>query len=168
MTVTGLKRRVAMALVNHLFPGIRCFGIKRSLLRWAGHSIGSGTRVVAPLFCTGALTVGQNCWIGRNLTVHGNGRVSIGDDCELGPDVTFLTGGHAIGNPAHRAGPGKSYHIRIENGCWLCARTTLAGNVTVGSGSVLAACGCAVRDIPPNTLAGGVPARPLRKLYEME
>jgi len=166
MTVTGMKRRIAMALVNSLFSGLRCFGIKRGLLRWAGHTIGAGTRIVGPLRCTGTLIVGKNSWIGRDLTVHGNGTVLIGDDCELGPDVTFLTGGHAMGSRTHRAGPGCSCTIRVEAGCWLSARTTLAGDITVGPGSVLAACGCAVRDIPPNTLAGGVPARPIRYLHE--
>lgn len=41
-------------------------------------------------FCTGTLCIGANCWIGRNLTVHGNGSVIIGDNCDIAPDVTFL------------------------------------------------------------------------------
>ncbi len=160
----GVKRRMALFLVNGVLAGPRFFDSKRAVLRWAGITLGEGTRVVGPLFCSGSLAVGHHCWLGRNLTIHGNGAVAIGDNCDLGPDVAFLTGGHALGGPERRAGAGEDYRIRVENGCWIGARATLVGNVTMEAGSVLAACGCAVSDIPANTLAGGVPARVIRRL----
>lgn len=162
----NIKRRCALFFCNHLLAGTRFFGLKRLLLRAAGYQIGEGTKVVGPVFCTGRLTIGENCWIGRELKIYGNGEVMIGNHCDLGPEVTFLTGGHAIGDCLRRAGTGESYCIRVEDGCWLGAKTTLLGTITVGKGSVLAACGCAVGDIPPNTLAGGVPARKIRGLHE--
>lgn len=166
MTVRGLKKRAALLLINHVLAGTKWFSAKRQLLRLAGWEIGVGTKVVGPVFCTGTLIVGENCWLGRNLTIHGNGAVRIGDRCDLGPDVTFLTGGHGMGSGQRRAGAGETYTIRLEDGCWVGARATLMGNISMGRGSVLAACGCAVGDIPPDTLAGGVPAREIRKLYE--
>ena len=161
-----IKRHIALFFCNRFCVGTRFFALKRSLLRFVGYQIGDGTKVVGPVFCTGKLTIGENCWIGRELKIYGNGEISIGNNCDLGPEVTFLTGGHAIGDAERRAGPGESYCIRVEDGCWLGAKTTLLGNITVGKGSVLAACGCAVRDIPPNTLAGGVPAKEIRRLHE--
>lgn len=161
-----IKRHIALFFCNRLCAGTRFFGLKRCLLRLAGYQIGSGTKVVGPVFCTGKLTVGENCWIGRDMKIYGNGEVILGNNCDLGPEVTFLTGGHGIGGEQRRAGPGESYCIRVEDGCWLGAKTTLLGDITLGQGSVLAACGCAVRDIPPNTLAGGVPAKVIRRLHE--
>ncbi len=161
-----IKRHIALFFCNRFCAGTRFFALKRSLLRFAGYQIGDGTKVVGPVFCTGKLTIGENCWISRELKIYGNGEVIIGNHCDLGPEVTFLTGGHAIGNAERRAGSGESYHIRVEDGCWLGAKTTLLGNITLGKGSVLAACGCAVRDIPPNTLAGGVPAKEIQRLHE--
>ena len=162
----NIKRRGALFICNHFCAGTRFFALKRILLRIAGYQIGQGTKVVGPVFCTGKLTVGEHCWVGRDLKIYGNGEVIIGNSCDLGPEVTFLTGGHAIGDAGRRAGRGESYCIRVEDGCWLGAKTTLLGSITMGMGSVLAACGCAVRDIPPNTLAAGVPAKEIRRLHE--
>lgn len=164
MKLRSIKRRLAMLCVNHIFAGTRAFGIKRKLLRSAGFEVGDGTNVVGPILCTGTLSVGSNSWIGRNFTVHGNGTVVIGDNCDVAPDVTFLTGGHAIGSKERRAGVGESYDIRIGDGCWLGARATLGRSICVGEGAVVAACACVTSDVPENTLVGGVPARTIREL----
>ncbi len=166
MTALGGKRRIVYFLVNHVFAGVGCFAVKRRLLNAIGHSLGEGTRLVGPIICTGTLVTGKNCWLGRNLTIHGNGQVLLGDNCDLAPEVAFLTGGHEIGIAARRAGLGKTCTIRVEDGCWIGARATVLGTVTLGRGSVIAACACVTKDIPPNTLSGGVPARILKKLYE--
>lgn len=164
MSLRGIKKRVAMFGVNHLFTGTRCFGAKRKLLRMAGHEIGEGTKVVGPIFCTGKMIIGEDCWIGRNLSVEGNGVVRIGDRCDIAPNVAFLTGGHEIGDSNRRAGKGESYSIEVGNGTWIGARATLLGNAHVGDGCVLAACSCVASDIPGNVLAGGVPAKIIREL----
>ncbi len=165
MTILGMKRRAAWFLVNRIFAGTGWFETKRHLLNFAGYAIGTGTKIVGPVVCTGMLNVGENCWIGRDLRIHGNGTVEIGDRCDLGPEVVFLTGGHQIGSARHRAGQGESYHIMVEPGCWICGRVTVTGSVTLGRGSVIAACGCVVTDVPENTLAGGVPAK-VRKVLD--
>lgn len=164
MKFRSLKRVFAYFCVNHLLAGTRFFTAKRSLLRWAGHEIGDGTKIVGPVFCTGSLKIGRDCWIGRELTVHGNGSVEIGDRCDLAPGVVFLTGGHRIGSHERRAGEGESYSIRVGDGCWIGAGATLMKDITIGAGSVIAACACAGRDIPPDSLAGGVPAKVIREL----
>lgn len=164
MKLKSIKRRFYLFLVNHVFRGTRYFEIKRKLLNSVGYTVGKGTKVVAPITCTGRLSVGKNCWIGTNLTVHGNGTVRIGDNCDLAPDVTFLTGGHRIGAPERRAGAGELYEIYVSNGVWLGARSTILGNTSIGDGSVVAACACVTRDVPANTLVGGVPAKIIKEL----
>lgn len=168
MMFRTVKRIIVLFLVNHIFSGTRSFEKKRRLLNTIGYRIGEGTKIVGPIFCTGKLTVGTNCWIGRNLTIHGNGTVIIGKDCDIAPEVTFLTGGHKIGSPERRAGVGEIYTIRVEDGCWIGARATLLHDICLGKGSVIAACACVVKDVLPNTLAGGVPAKEIKKLHETE
>lgn len=162
MTLTGLKRAWVYYRVNRFYAGTRCFEKKRRLLNSIGHSLGQGTKIVGPLFCTGRLVAGENCWIGRGLTVHGNGTVTMGDCCDIGPDVTFLTGSHELGDANRRAGKGKTFDVTLGSGVWVGARSTVMANV--GSGSVIAACGCVTGPVEENTLAGGVPAKPIRKL----
>lgn len=152
-----------MWLLNRL-SGTKFFGIKRKLLISAGHEVGENTKIVGPIFCTGTLHIGTDCWIGRCLSVEGNGHVHIGDCCDIAPQVTFFTGGHKIGNADRRAGSGETYTIRIGNGTWIGGRASLVREVSVGSGCVVAACACVCADVPDNTLAGGVPAKRIRDL----
>lgn len=164
MTKNTLKRITAYWLINHVFAGTWCFAQKRWLLNALGHRIGAGTKIVGPLFCTGNLVTGKECWIGHNFTIHGNGTVILGDRCDIGPEVMFLTGSHEIGTPQRRAGTGQTHTIRIEEGCWIGARSTFLNEITVGRGSVIAACACVAKNVSPDALAGGVPAREIRML----
>ncbi len=166
MNLGTIKRAFVSFCVNRLFAGTRCFKIKRSLLRSVGHDIGEGTKIVAPFFCTAKLKVGENCWIGRNFCVNGNGYVEIGDNCDIAPDVMFLTGGHEVGACHRRAGKGESYSISVGDGTWLGARATVLGNTKIGKGCVVAACACVINDISDNTLCGGVPAKTIRELSD--
>ena len=162
----GLKKKVFIFLVNRVFVGTdkRFFSTKRFLLRSIGYKIGNGTSIVGPIFCTGSLTIGSNCWIGKNFTVDGNGSVVIGNNCDVAPDVLVITGGHKIGPESRRAGEGQSYNILIGNGCWICSRVAIVNSITIGEGAVVAACACVVNDVKPNTIVGGVPARTIKSL----
>ena len=164
MKFKSLKKRIVFRMVNHVLNGTRFFAAKRKLLCSIGYEIGENTKIVGPIFCTGTLRIGANCWIGRNLTVHGNGSVIIGDNCDIAPDVTFFTGGHIVGTTERRAGVGESYKIAVGNGTWIGGRSTILGNTTIGDGCVVAACACVVGDVEKNVLTGGVPAKKIRDL----
>lgn len=164
LKLATVKRIVVVYLVNHIYVGTRCFETKRRLLNSIGYEIGEGTRVVGPVFCTGHVKIGKNCWIGRGFTVHGNGAVTVGDNCDIAPEVVFLTGGHEIGNSSRRAGSGEIYDIEVGSGTWIGARTTIGRSVTVGSGCVIAACACLMKNVENNKFVGGVPAREIRTL----
>lgn len=164
MSIPGAKT-IAFLIVNHLFAGPRCFGIKRSVMRMAGFEIGDGTKIVGPVYCDVAnLKIGQNCWIGKNLLVNGNGTVTIGDNCDIAPEVAFQTGGHEIGTKERRAGTGICFDISVGNGCWIGARSTILGGVNVGDSCVVAACACVNKSVDRDRLVGGVPARVIRNL----
>lgn len=168
MKLRTVKKIWVTFLVNHVYVGTHAFGRKRKLLRSIGWQIGEGTRIVGPITNTGTVKIGKDCWIGRGFTVEGNGHVIIGDNCDIAPQVTFLTGGHAIGDESRRAGPGEKYTVTVGSGTWIGARSTLGRNITVGESAVIAACACVMKDIPDNVLAGGVPAKVIRKLEHVE
>lgn len=166
MKLSTVKRVFCTYLVNHFYVGTRCFEQKRKLLNFIGYEIGAGTKVVGPIYNTGKLKIGKNCWIGKNLTVNGNGTVIIGDNCDIAPEVTFLTGGHKVGDFSRRAGEGEIYTIKVGSGTWLGARSTIGGNTNIGKGCVVAACACVMRDLDDNRLVGGVPAKEIRVLND--
>lgn len=162
----GTYKRICAFLINHVFVSMKPFSsnIKCSILRSVGHKIGKGTTIVSPVYIIGNVEIGDACWINRGFTVQGNGFVRIGDNCDIAPDVSFLTGGHKIGSAERRAGIGEVYTIYVGNGCWIGSRATILGDTTIGDSSVIASCACVVCDIPSNVLVGGVPAKIIRGL----
>ena len=159
-------RNLCTSLINHCFVGHHNWAIKRTLLRWSGAEIGSNVRVVGPIYYTAKLHIGDDTFIGKTFSVHGCGHVTIGSQCDIAPEVTILTGSHEIGSPTQRAGKGKSYQIVIENGCWIGARTTIIGNTTIGTGSVVGCCSLVRESVAPNSMVAGVPAQIKRTLEE--
>lgn len=162
----GTLRILNLFLINNIFVGIRPFSckMKRILLRGIGCPVGDGTTVVGPIECTGIISIGKNCWIGKNCKINGNGTVFIGDNCDLGPEVTFQTGGHEIGASKRRAGSGKIFNQTVGNGVWIGGRSTICNDTKIGNGSVIAGCSCVIKDVPENSLVGGVPAKVIRRL----
>lgn len=164
MKIKTIKRMTVFFLLNRVFAGTKFFETKRKLLNSVGSEIGKGTKIVAPVYCSGKIKTGENCWIGRDFSVEGNGSVELGENCDIGPKVTFLTGGHEIGNSFHRAGKGEIYHIRVGSGTWICAGATIGKNIEIGKGCVIAAGAVVMNNIGENILAGGVPAKCIREL----
>lgn len=160
----SIKRRWVLFLVNKMYAGTKHFNRKRKLLISIGYEIGEGTKIVGPIENHAKLKIGKNCWIGKNLIVNGNGWLEIGDNCDIAPEVTFLTGGHKIGGQERRAGEGESYKIKIGNGVWIGGRSTILNNTEIGDSCMIAACSCVNKSVEQNSLIGGVPAKLIRKL----
>lgn len=163
----GTYKRFTLYRVNVLLAGTKAknFKKKRRLLNQLDNfDIGEGTKIVGPIEVLGHLKVGKDTWIGKNLRVNGNGTVTIGDNCDLGPEVTFQTGGHEIGDATRRAGAGTVMHQTVGNGTWIGGRSTILNNVTIGDSCVVTGCACVTKDVAPNTLVGGVPAKLIREL----
>ncbi len=160
--MNGLKRYFYTFLINHVYVGAKHFEKKRKLMNGLGHSVDEGTKIVGPVDCTGTLKIGKNCWIGKRLSVHGNGIVTIGDCCDIAPEVTFVTGTHHIGDAKRRAGEGMIKDITVGNGTWIGARATVFNDI--GDSCVIGACSFVNHPIENNSLAFGVPAKKSKDL----
>lgn len=162
----GAKRKLYLFLVNKVFVGATHFERKRKLLNSIGFEIGKNTKIVGPVECYGVLKIGENCWIGKNLRVNGNGTVIIGNNCDIAPEVTFQTGGHLIGTPERRAGKGQIYNQSVGDGTWIGGRVTILNETNMGKACVIAGCACVTQDVGDYTLVGGVPAKIIRSLKD--
>lgn len=125
-------------------------------------SVGERTRILRGTEILGPVTIGSRVFINRDAYIRSN--VTIGDGVSIGPFVRLITDSHDIGEPGHRAGPGKTESIRIGNGVWIGACVTVLGGVAIGAGAVIAAGAVVTTDIPENSLYGGVPARLFKDL----
>lgn len=130
-----------------------------------------GTRVddtfllIPPFYTTGGadIRVGRNVFINQNCTFYDLGGIDIADDAMIGPNVSLITSGHPI-EPSQRREAVLAKPIRLERNVWIAAGATILGGVTVGENSVVAAASVVTRDVPPNTLVAGNPARVIRSI----
>lgn len=157
----GLIRHLVNLLLWAL-PPTRLLSFRRFCWRLAGVEMGKGSCICGGgwIYGPGRLRVGDGTWLSPCVRIftHREVRIDIGDRCDIGHGVDFITGSHAIGGHERRAGAGVARSIVIGEGCWIGAGARILGGVSVGSGAVIAAGAVVTRGIPPNVLAAGVPA----------
>lgn len=140
------------------------------LLRMIGFSIGRGTVMWdLPIFggkgnYQSLLKVGEFCRFNVGCIIDLNAPVTIGDQVGFGQQVLILTTTHEIGGPKRRSSHPVPKPVTIEEGCWMGARSTILPGVTIGAGSIVAAGAVVTKNVPPNSLVAGVPARVVRQL----
>ncbi|OBU18888.1 acetyltransferase [Photobacterium aquimaris] len=162
---------------------LHCYG-KRTLLDnglpfFSGPlvmSIGNDCRISGKTTFSGrtdstnpTLTIGDNVDIGWQTTI------AVGDKIIIGNNVRIASQGFLCGYPGHPIDP----HLRaqgladlpqqigsiiLEDDVWVCTRVTIIGNVTIGSGSIIATGSMVTKSFPPNTLIAGNPAKAIKKL----
>lgn len=133
---------------------------------WAKRIIancGSNVNVERNASFSPALSIGDNSGIGINCEVYGP--VVIGKDVMMGPEVVIYTGGHChnrVDVPMREQGDSEVCPVIIGNDVWIGRRAMIMPGVTIGDGCVIAAGAVVTKDIPPYSIAGGVPARVVR------
>lgn len=125
--------------------------------------------LIPPFYTAGGneINVGNNVFINQNCTFYDLGGLSIADDVMIGPNVSIITTGHPI-DPSQRRAITIGNPIVIEKNVWIAAGVTIIGGVTIGENSVVAAGSVVTKDVPPNTLVGGNPARIIRSIDKEE
>ncbi|KRR26528.1 transferase [Bradyrhizobium lablabi] len=130
-----------------------------------GKKVDESFLLIPPFYTAGGdeIRVGRNVFVNQNCTFYDLGGLDIGDDVLIGPNVSIITTGHPL-EPSLRRGVTIGKPIVIERNVWIAAGATIIGGVTVGENSVVAAGSVVTRDVPPNTLVGGNPARAIRSI----
>lgn len=147
---------------DHVGPGVRT--MQRPLIDNAGY-IGIGARVImnsrfAPIQLSagpgGRIEIGDDDEINFGVAISAAREVTLGRRVRFGPYVTISD---TDGKEGLGAGPEP---IRIGDDVWLASRVRVRKGAVIGSGSVISAGSDVIGEIPPNVVAGGAPARPLR------
>ncbi|WP_275425749.1 acyltransferase [Nocardioides solisilvae] len=111
-------------------------------------------------------------WIGDNVTIEQGAHivasceVHLDDEVAIAPRVTIVDATHPVGtaadgNRARQLAPGTSY-VRLEKRVFIGANVVILPNVTIGRNSIVGANSVVARDIPPNSIAVGAPARVIK------
>jgi len=163
--VAGVERAMAITpVLNRLGYG-DADEIRAVFGDLIGSTVDESFSLIPPFYTIGGenIRVGRNVFINQNCTIYDLGGVDIADDVMIGPNVNIITSGHPL-NPSQRREGVTAKPIVIERNDWIAAGVTIIGGVTVGENSVVAAGAVVTRDVPPNSLVGGNPARVIRSI----
>ena len=106
------------------------------------------------------IRIGNRNYFNRNVMLDACGRIEIGDDNMIGPDVYMTDSNHRFGGdrtPSHE--PMDVGHIKIGHRCWIGAKAVILKDVELGDGCVVAAGAVVTRSFPAGSVVAGVPAR---------
>jgi acetyltransferase-like isoleucine patch superfamily enzyme len=116
-------------------------------------SIANGERIAIGRDCH----IGERCYLWAGDSV---GRIEIGDRVSLAPEVFVTASDYGlVRGLAFREQPKVQRDVVIGDGAWLGVRVVVTAGVTIGAGAIVGAGAVVTRDVPPDAIAGGVPAR---------
>lgn len=152
-------------LVAELNSGWHTDDEVRQLLRdITTHPVDDTVRVFAPLYINygPGVTLGRDCFLNFGCTLLALGGITLADGVFIGPHCVLATEYHPE-DPATRHSL-LTRPIVIGRNAWLGANVTVLAGVTIGENAIVAAGSVVTRDVPPDTLVVGSPARPLRPI----
>ncbi len=138
--------------------------IIRSIIGKCGESI----CIETPFHCDygSNIEVGNNFYANFNLTILDVGKVVIGENVMIAPNVSIYTAGHPVHPDSRNSGYEYGISITIGDNVWIGGSSVInpgvhiGNNVVIGSGSVV------TKDIPDNAIAVGNPCRIIRYITE--
>lgn len=156
--------RVAYAATAKLLPQ-SCYCRPAMLLRgfFARRicaSAGKGINIDRGATFAASVTIGDDSGIGKDCELHGE--VHIGDYVMMAPECIFYTRNHetsGLGVPMGQQGETAPRAIYVGDDVWLGRRVMVMPGVHIGDHCIIAAGAVVTKDIPPFSIAGGVPAK---------
>ena len=110
--------------------------------------------------------LGNYVYANFNLTLVDDGNIDIGDNVMFAPNVTVITATHPVLPALREKGLQFNVDVKICPNVWIGAGAIIMPGITVGENSVVGAGSVVTKDVPPNTVVVGNPARVLRDIGE--
>ena len=138
--------------------------IRKRLSEILSSEVDENTTVFAPLFTNFGkfITIGKKVFINHACSFLDMGGIIIEDDVLIGPKANLITENHPIDPRDRRALICKP--IIIKRNAWIGAAATILPGVTIGENSVVAAGAVVSKDVPANTVVGGIPAKHIKNI----
>jgi len=154
--------------LNTLIPPTRAYRFKALMYNAVpGFDVSRTSRIVSSVRIWGIkrLVVGSDAFVGHETLITGGDAVVRIEACvDIAPRVCLVAGSHVLDMCGIRsAGPAISNDIVIEEGAWIGTNSTILGGVRIGKHSVIGAGSMVNRDIPPYSLAVGIPCRVIKR-----
>lgn len=136
--------------------------------RLIGQPVDESFAMFPPFYtdCGKNIHIGKRVFINMGCKFQDQGGIFIGDGALIGHNVVLATLNHAMS--PHDRGTMIPAPIHIGKNVWIGSNATILPGVTIGDGAIVAAGAVVTRDVPENTIVGGVPARIMRHLSKEE
>ena len=130
-------------------------------------NIGDETEIVIPFYASWGgknISIGDNCYVNFNVTMLDDGKIVIGDNVLIGPNVTISTVSHPLDVEDRIKNLLIIKKVIIEDNVWIGANSVILPGITIGENSVIGAGSVVTKDIPANVVAFGNPCKIVRNL----
>lgn len=138
--------------------------IRKNLNEITGTEMDASTIVFVPFYTNFGrfITIGKNVFINHACSFLDMGGITIEDNVLIGPKVNLTTENHPL-NPDDRTTL-LCKPIVIKRNAWIGAAATILPGVTIGENSIVAAGAVVSKDVSPNTIVGGIPAKHIKNI----
>ncbi len=160
------RARRAVRLADAFYRATVDGGDARSILAELIGHLGEDAFIKPPLYVDYGenITVGDRSFINVNLTALDVAPITIGADCQIGPNVQLLTPTHPVEPQPRKDKLEAAKPITIGDNVWLGGGVIVCPDVTIGDNSVIGAGAVVTRHVPANVVAVGNPARVIREI----
>jgi maltose O-acetyltransferase len=141
-------------------------GLRRRLLDDLLGDFGEGSEIRPPMYCDYGyqIHIGDRTFVNFGFVALDVARIVIGDDVQIGPNVQLLTPTHPTDARLRRAKWEAAKPITIGGNAWLGGGAIILAGVSVGENAIVGAGAVVTKDVPPNSVVVGNPARVVRSL----
>ena len=127
---------------------------------------GDNIHIEAPFHCDYGynIEVGENFYANYNLIILDVGKVIIGKNAQIAPNVSIYTAGHPIHPESRNSGYEYGIAVTIGDNVWIGGNVCIMPGVTIGRNVVIGAGSVVTKDIQDNVIAAGNPCRVIRPI----
>lgn len=127
---------------------------------------GKGLWLQPPFYCDYGknIELGENVFFNFNCVILDVAKVIIGSNVFFGPNVQIYTAGHPLDAQKRREGQEFGKSITIGNDVWIGGSAVLCPGIKIGEKSIVAAGAVVTKDVPPNVVVGGNPAKMIKEI----
>ncbi|WP_028243257.1 sugar O-acetyltransferase [Pseudobutyrivibrio ruminis] len=161
-----LENKKRIFKYNNMDPGDTAG--KDKLIKEILGKTGNTVCIESPFHCDYGynIEVGENFFANYNLVILDVGKVKIGDNAQIAPNVAIYTAGHPIHPDSRNTGYEYGIDITIGDNVWIGGNTCIMPGVTIGNNVVIGGGSVVTKDLPDNVIAVGNPCRIVREITE--
>lgn len=146
--------------VNHMSPSNE--SLKSEINKLFKNGLDEMSNILTPfqIDLGNNMTIGNQVFINHGFTAMAIGGIELKDGVQIGPNVSLITANHDLNDKSILIGKG----IVVEENAWIGEGAKIMPGVTIGQNAIVAGGSVVTKDVAPNTIVGGNPAKVIKEI----